>query len=70
MVMRKDLKVRISYEEKLNEFEEPQQKIKGVFSPITGLASFVCTRLTKWKIVKKGKPSKDLDLQNSVGRAP
>lgn len=69
MVKRKDLKVRISYEEKLNQFEEVQQKIKGVFSPVTGLASFICTRLIKWKIVKKGKQSKDLDLKNSAARA-
>ncbi|WP_392551222.1 replication endonuclease [Orbus wheelerorum] len=68
MVKRKDLKVRISYEEKLNQFEEPQQKIKGVFSPITGLASFICTRLIKWKIVKKGKQSKGLDLKKRAER--
>lgn len=70
MVKRKNLKVRISYEEKLNQFEEVQQKIKGVFSPLSGMASFICTRLIKWKIVKKSKQNQDLDLKNSAERAP
>ncbi|OCG78790.1 hypothetical protein A9G42_01915 [Gilliamella sp. Nev6-6] len=51
MVQRKDLRVRISYEDEQNQFEETIQKIKGVFSPIVGAASFICTRLIKWTIV-------------------
>lgn len=55
MVQRKDLRVRISYEEERNQFEEAIQKIKGVFSPIIGMASFICTRLIKWAIVSKNR---------------
>ena len=51
MVLRKVLKVRLSYEEELNQYEETINKIKGVFSLIVGLTSFICTRLIKWKIV-------------------
>ncbi|NUF27029.1 replication endonuclease [Gilliamella sp. ESL0254] len=70
MVLRKDLKVRLSYEEELNQYEEVIKKIKGVFSPLSGLTSFICTRLIKWKIVKKEKPSKDLDLKKRAARTP
>ncbi|OCG20558.1 hypothetical protein A9G23_06970 [Gilliamella sp. App4-10] len=55
MVQRKDLRVRISYEEAQNQFEEDVKKIKGVFSPIIGMASFICTRLIKWAIVSKNR---------------
>lgn len=70
MVLRKDLKVRLSYEEELNQYEEVIKKIKGVFSPLSGLTSFICTRLIKWKIVKKEKTSKDLDLKKRAARTP
>ena len=68
MVARKDLKVRISYEEELNQYEEIIKKIKGVFSPIVGVTSFICTRLIKWKIVQKNRQSKDLDLKKRAER--
>ena len=55
MVQRKDLRVRVSYEEIQNQFEEDVKKIKGVFSPIVGAASFICTRLIKWAIVSKNR---------------
>lgn len=54
-VQRKDLRVRISYEKEQNQFEEDVKKIKGVFSPIVGAASFICTRLIKWAIVSKNR---------------
>ncbi|MCX8587279.1 MULTISPECIES: replication endonuclease [unclassified Gilliamella] len=55
MVQRNNLRVRISYEEEQNQFEEEVKKIKGVFSPIVGIASFICTRLIKWAIVSKNR---------------
>lgn len=55
MVQRKDLRVRVSYEETQNQFEEDIKKVKGVFSPIIGAASFICTRLIKWAIVSKNR---------------
>ena len=55
MVQRNNLRVRISYEEEQNQFEEEVKKIKGVFSPIFGIASFICTRLIKWAIVSKNR---------------
>lgn len=55
MVQRKNLRVRISYEKEQNQFEEDVKKIKGVFSPIVGVASFICTRLIKWAIVSKNR---------------
>lgn len=55
MVKRKELRVRISYEDAQNQFEEDIKKIKGVFSPIVGIASFICTRLIKWAIVSKNR---------------
>lgn len=55
MVQRKHLRVRVSYEETQNQFEEAVKKVKGVFSPIVGAASFVCTRLIKWAIVPKNR---------------
>lgn len=64
MVERKDLRVRISYEDTQNQFEESVQKIKGVFSPLVGAASFVCTRLIKWLIVSKKRS--DSDPRSSV----
>lgn len=64
MVQRKDLRVRISYEEAQNQFEEDIKKIKGVFSPIIGMASFICTRLIKWAIVSKNRS--DSDARSSV----
>ncbi|WP_392565156.1 replication endonuclease [Utexia brackfieldae] len=67
MVLRKDLKVRLSYDEEFNQYEEKIKKIKGVFSPLIGLSSFICTRLIKWVLVKK---EKDVDLKNRAGRTP
>lgn len=64
MVKRKELRVRISYEEAQNQFEEDIKKIKGVFSPIIGMASFICTRLIKWAIVSKNRS--DSDARSSV----
>lgn len=64
MVQRKDLRVRISYEEAQNQFEEDVKKIKGVFSPIVGAASFICTRLINWAIVSKNRS--DSDARSSV----
>ncbi|KFA59065.1 Phage replication protein [Gilliamella apicola] len=64
MVQRKDLQVRISYEEEQNQFEEDIKKVKGVFSPIVGMASFICTRLIKWAIVSKNRS--DSDARSSV----
>ena len=52
---RRDIVVRISYEDTLNQFEEDVKKIKGVFAPILGAASFICTRLIKWAIVSKNR---------------
>lgn len=70
MVKRKDLAVRLSYEEHLNQYEEPIKKINGIFSPIIGLASYICTRLIKWKIVEKDKLNNALDLKNRAERTP
>lgn len=70
MVKRKDLAVRLSYEEQLNQYEEPIKKINGIFSPIIGLASYICTRLIKWKIVAKDKSNNALDLKNRAERTP
>ena len=53
LVKRKDIKVRLAYEDKINQYEEIIKKIKGVYAPIHGLASFICTRLIKWKLVAK-----------------
>ena len=55
MVQRKELRVRVSYEKTQNQFEEEVKKVKGVFSPIIGAASFICTRLIKWAIVSKNR---------------
>lgn len=64
MVQRKDLRVRISYEKEQNQFEEEVKKVKGVFSPIIGAASFICTRLIKWAIVSKNR--RDCAARSSV----
>ncbi|WP_085247401.1 replication endonuclease [Gilliamella mensalis] len=64
MVKRKELRVRIAYEEAQNQFEEDVKKIKGVFSPIIGMVSFICTRLIKWAIVSKNRS--DSDARSSV----
>ena len=53
LVKRKDIKVRLAYEDKVNQYEEIIKKIKGVYAPIHGFASFICTRLIKWKLVPK-----------------
>lgn len=68
MVKRKDLTVRLSYEEQLNQYEEPTKKINGIFSPIIGLSSYICTRLIKWKIIKKDLSNKEVDLKNRAER--
>ena len=52
---RRDIVVRVSYEEEQNQFEEAIKKVKGVFAPIIGAASFICTRLIKWTIVSKNR---------------
>lgn len=71
MVKRKDLAVRLSYEEKLNQYEEPIKKIRGIYSPIVGLTSYICTRLIKWKIIQKKQTNQDLDLnKNRAERTP
>ena len=64
MVQRKELRVRVSYEKTQNQFEEEVKKVKGVFSPIIGAASFICTRLIKWAIVSKNR--RDSDARSSV----
>lgn len=61
---RRDIVVRISYEEEQNQFEEAIKKVKGVFAPIIGAASFICTRLIKWAIVSKNRS--DSDPRSSV----
>lgn len=66
MVKRKELRVRISYEDTQNQFEEDVKKIKGVFSPIIGMASFICTRLIKWAIVSKNRSDSDARSSSSV----
>ena len=53
LVKRKDIKVRLAYEDKVNQYEEIIKKIKGVYAPIHGFSSFICTRLIKWKLVPK-----------------
>lgn len=68
MVKRKDLAVRLSYEEQLNQYEEPIKKINGIFAPLLGLSSYICTRLIKWKIIKKDLSNKVLDLKNRAER--
>ena len=60
-VKRKDIKVRLAYEDKINQYEEIIKKIKGVYAPIHGLASFICTRLIKWKLVSKNNSLKTKD---------
>lgn len=64
MVQRKELRVRVSYEKTQNQFEEEVKKVKGVFSPIIGAASFICTRLIKWAIVPKNR--RDCAARSSV----
>lgn len=54
-VERRQIAVRVSYEEEQNQFEESVKKIRGVFAPIIGAASFICTRLIKWVIVSKNR---------------
>lgn len=54
-VERQKIAVRVSYEEEQNQFEEDIKKIRGVFAPIIGAASFICTRLIKWAIVSKNR---------------
>ena len=54
-VKRRELRVRLSYESEQNQFEEDVKKIRGVYSPIIGAVSFVCTRLIKWLIVQKNR---------------
>lgn len=63
-VERQKIAVRISYEEEQNQFEEEIKKIRGVFAPIIGAASFICTRLIKWAIVSKNRS--DSDSRSSV----
>ena len=63
-VERQKIAVRISYEEEQNQFEEEIKKIRGVFAPIIGAASFICTRLIKWAIVSKNRS--DSDPRSSV----
>ncbi|CNF54923.1 replication gene A [Yersinia bercovieri] len=55
MVSRDCLTVRLSYEitEMGNLYAEDVQRIQGIYSPLLGLESLICTRLVKWQIVPK-----------------
>lgn len=55
LVARNDLVVRLMYEitECGNLYAEDVQRIQGIYSPLIGASSEVCTRLVKWKIVPK-----------------
>lgn len=70
LVGRKALKVHIAYQERHNQYDEIVKKIEGVFRPLVGLASLVCTRLIKWKLVKKNKSNQDVDLKPRAERTP
>ena len=69
LVKRKDLKVRLAYEDKLNQYEEIIKKIKGIYAPIHGIASTIYTRLTKWRLVPKSSLNNVKTNQTSPLRA-
>lgn len=56
MAAREHIRVRPSYKNETNQFNEVIKKINGVFSPILGLSSFICTRLITWSVIPKVKP--------------
>ncbi|CNI14202.1 replication gene A [Yersinia frederiksenii] len=55
LVERKELKIRLTYQitEMGNLYAEDVQRIQGIYSPLLGLESLICTRLVKWQIVPK-----------------
>ncbi|ENA1773674.1 replication endonuclease [Yersinia ruckeri] len=61
LIPRADYTVRIAYQdnEQPNAYGEITEKIFGIYSPILGEASRICTRLKSWKIVacQKAKPA-------------
>lgn len=61
LIPREDYTVRIAYQdnEQPNAYGEITEKIFGIYSPLLGEASRICTRLKSWKIVacKKAKPA-------------
>lgn len=56
-VRRESLTVRLTYElkEQASQYGDDVQRINGVYCPLFGLESFVCTREKKWKIVRKSQ---------------
>ncbi len=61
LIPREDYTVRIAYQdnEQPNAYGEITEKIFGIYSPLLGEASRICTRLKNWKIVacQKAKPA-------------
>lgn len=61
LIPREQYTVRIAYQdnEQPNAYGETTEKIFGIYSPLLGEASRVCTRLKSWKIVarQKAKPA-------------
>lgn len=53
VVQRKNLKVRAHYTHTVNQYAEEIKKIDGVYSTAQGADYFICTRKTKWAIIKK-----------------
>ncbi|WP_235893752.1 replication endonuclease [Limnobaculum xujianqingii] len=56
-VKRDELIVRLSYEvkEQASQYGDDVQRINGVYCPLSGRESFVCTRDKQWTIVRKSK---------------
>lgn len=69
LVSRIDLKVRASYEERFNQYDEKQPKINGLIYNLKGAISYVCTRLIKWRIIRKKSNKKEVDLKNRANGA-
>lgn len=61
LIPREQYTVRIAYQdnEQPNAYGETTEKIFGIYSPLLGEASRICTRLKSWKIVarQKAKPA-------------
>lgn len=57
LIPREDYTVRIAYQdnEQPNAYGEITEKIFGIYSPLLGEASRICTRLKTWKIVARQK---------------
>lgn len=55
LVERSELRIRLTYQitEMGNLYAEDVQRIQGIYSPLLGLESLICTRLVKWQIVPK-----------------